>query len=117
MKIESLVPLSEATAYILLALGEERHGYVIMQVVEVLSGGSVSIGPGTLYGALSTMEAQKLVEQTRTEGRRKYYRRLPAGDEILAMQTGRYQRFLDACVQEAARQAQAWTEGGRHEDT
>ncbi len=111
MKIESLVPLSEATAYILLALGEERHGYAIMQIVDQLSAGIVSIGPGTLYGALSTMEAQNLMAQTRSEGRRKYYRRLPAGDEILALQIQRYCRFLAA-----ARQAQASSEGEEHED-
>ena len=43
--IDKLLPLSEATYYILLALNEPAHGYAIMQQVEAISEGAVKIGP------------------------------------------------------------------------
>jgi len=48
-------PLTEAVYYILLSLYEPAHGYGIMQNVGQLSGGRVSLGPGTLYGALGAL--------------------------------------------------------------
>lgn len=95
--------MSEASAYILLALAEENHGYAIMQMTEDASRGRVGIGPGTLYGALATMEEQGLIEQTRIEGRRKYYRRREAGSRLLAGQAERYRRFLELFDAESAR--------------
>ena len=47
------LPLTETTAYILIALAEPMHGYALMQKVEVMSQGTVRIGPGTLDGAFS----------------------------------------------------------------
>ncbi len=46
-------PLSEATFLILLTLADKpRHGYSILQEVDSLSGGRVSLSTGTLYGAI-----------------------------------------------------------------
>ena len=67
------LPLSEATFYVLACLHEPLHGYAIMQKVDALSEGSVSIGPGTLYGAFATLEKQGLVVKVREEERRKVY--------------------------------------------
>lgn len=47
--------LTEAVFYILLSLHRPMHGYGIMQNVEGLSGGRVSLAAGTLYGALTTL--------------------------------------------------------------
>ncbi len=52
---ESLGALTEAVYYILLSLFEPMHGYGIMQNVKTLSRGRVSMGAGTLYGAISTL--------------------------------------------------------------
>ena len=49
--ITKYLPLTESTAYILLALSEPLHGYGVMQKVKDLSENTVAIGPGTLYGA------------------------------------------------------------------
>ena len=46
---------TEAVYCILLALHEPMHGYGIMQRVQALSRGRVTLGTGTLYGALSTL--------------------------------------------------------------
>ena len=50
MKRNKHLPLTETTYYILLALLEPGHGYVIMQRVEDLSDGDVRIAAGTMYG-------------------------------------------------------------------
>lgn len=48
-------PLTEALFYILLAVRKPVHGYGIIQEVEEMTGGRVSLGPGTLYGAINTL--------------------------------------------------------------
>ena len=85
------LPLSEATYYILVALDEPLHGYAIMQKVETISEGSVVIGPGTLYGAFSTLEKQGLIEKVKEEERRKSYALTARGREVLAEQLRRLQ--------------------------
>ena len=62
------LPLSEAFYCILLALAEPLHGYGIMQKVEAGSEGAVRIGPGTLYGALTALEKEKLITLFRRGG-------------------------------------------------
>ncbi len=85
------LPLSEATFYILVALDEPLHGYAIMQKVEAMSEGSVVIGPGTLYGAFSTLEKQGLIEKVKEEERRKSYALTERGRVVLAEQLRRLQ--------------------------
>ena len=48
-------PLTEALFYILLAVRKPVHGYGIIQEVEEMTGGRVRLGPGTLYGAISSL--------------------------------------------------------------
>lgn len=48
-------PLTEALFYILLAVRKPVHGYGIIQEVEEMTVGRVSLGPGTLYGAINTL--------------------------------------------------------------
>lgn len=48
-------PLTEALFYILLATRKPAHGYGIIQEVSQLTAGRVSLGPGTLYGAINTL--------------------------------------------------------------
>jgi DNA-binding PadR family transcriptional regulator len=67
------LPLTEATAYILLALTEPLHGYGVMQKAETLSEGTVKLGPGTLYGAFSSLESEGLIRKVAEEDRRKSY--------------------------------------------
>jgi DNA-binding PadR family transcriptional regulator len=85
------LPLSEATFYILVALDEPLHGYAIMQKVEAISEGTVVIGPGTLYGAFTTLEKQGLIEKVKEEDRRKSYGLTERGREVLAEQLRRLQ--------------------------
>ena len=48
-------PLTEAVFYILLAARKPVHGYGIIQEVAEMTGGRVNLGPGTLYGAISSL--------------------------------------------------------------
>ena len=49
-------PLTETLFYILLAVRKPNHGYGIIQEVEKLTQGRVVLGPGTLYGAIQSLE-------------------------------------------------------------
>jgi DNA-binding PadR family transcriptional regulator len=88
-EIKKYLPLSEATYYILLTLVKPLHGYGVMQKVESISNGTVSIGPGTLYGAFTTLEKEKLIVMVKEEERRKSYMLTPRGREVLKEQISR----------------------------
>jgi DNA-binding PadR family transcriptional regulator len=77
------LPLSESTAYILLALSEPLHGYGVMQKVEAMSEGTVKLGPGTLYGAFSTLESEGLIIKVGEVDRRKSYTLTERGKSVL----------------------------------
>lgn len=81
--ITKYLPLTESTTYILLALAEPLHGYGVMQKVEAMSEGTVKLGPGTLYGAFSTLEAEKLIVKVEEVERRKSYTLTEKGRSLL----------------------------------
>ena len=87
--VADYLPLTEATYYILLMLVEPTHGYDVMQQVEARTGGTVTIGPGTLYGAFSTLEQQGLIRMVGQENRRKIYTLTDRGRAALAGQIER----------------------------
>ena len=82
-KSDKYLPLTESTAYILLALSEPLHGYGVMQKVEEMSQNTVRIGPGTLYGAFSTLEKEKLIIMVAEENRRKLYSLTEKGMQVI----------------------------------
>ena len=98
MEIDALrrrfLPLSESAFYILLSLRDERHGYGIMQDVGSLTNGRVQIGAGTLYGSLSKMEQQQIIEATAQEGRRKLYRLTEHGWQLLRLEIQRLEKLV-----------------------
>jgi DNA-binding PadR family transcriptional regulator len=95
--IRKFLPLSEATSYILLALNEPLHGYAVMQKIDKLSEGTVSVGPGTLYGAFTTLERDGLITKVGDEERRKIFKLTPFGRQVLKAQI----RRLDILVRQA----------------
>jgi DNA-binding PadR family transcriptional regulator len=68
-----------------------RHGYAIVGDVEQTVG--VTLGPGTLYGALARLEEHGLVEGLPGDQRRRPYRITVAGAEALAEQLTTMTRF------------------------
>lgn len=71
--MEKEIPLTEAVYYILLAVRKPNHGYGIIQEIEKLTGGRVSLGPGTLYGAIQTLQKKGWIRiySVDTESRKK----------------------------------------------
>ena len=92
-KASGFLPLTEATYYVLVSLVEPRHGYGIMQNVASISRKAVKLGPGTLYGALTNLLKQGLIERAgelESEGeRRKVYGLTKLGRSVLALETER----------------------------
>lgn len=82
--------LTEVTFYILLALHETRHGYAIMQFIEEKTNGRLSLGAGTLYGALSSLAEKKWIEPIGDDhGRKKEYLITNLGREIAQKELNR----------------------------
>ena len=75
--------LTEVTFYILLSLYSPKHGYAVMQFIEEKTGGRLSLGAGTLYGALNSMLEKGWIELFGdSEGRKKEYLITVKGKEI-----------------------------------
>jgi DNA-binding PadR family transcriptional regulator len=88
-EINKYLPLTESTYYILVALVEPLHGYGVMQKVETISEGTVTIGPGTLYGAFTALEKEGLIKMVKEEERRKSYALTAKGKQVLSEQIRR----------------------------
>ena len=75
--------LTEVTFYILLSLYTPKHGYAVMQFIEEKTDGRLSLGAGTLYGALNSLQDKKWIEPYGdSEGRKKEYHITAQGKEI-----------------------------------
>ena len=101
---ESFLPLTPAVFHILVTLADgEAHGYAMMQEVARRSGGSVRLGPGTLYGAIGRLLEDELIEETEErpdpemdDSRRRYYRLTELGGRVLAAETARLADLVKA---------------------
>lgn len=91
--------------HILLALaGEDLHGLGIAEEVERATGGSVELGPGTLYRSLKEMSGDGLIEEVDApaedaDPRRRYYRITSRGRVLLSEEAARLARVVDLARQ------------------
>ena len=75
--------LSDRATLVLTSLaGGEKHAYALTKDIEAFS--SVTLGAGTLYGALSRLEREGLIERLELDDRRYPYRITQLGREALA---------------------------------
>jgi DNA-binding PadR family transcriptional regulator len=74
-----------------------KHGYALARDIERFAG--VTLGPGTLYGAITTLEDNGLIEPTGHDERRRPYRLTAAGRAELTTAV----RSLSAIAAEGAR--------------
>lgn len=96
MKRDKNLPLTETIFYILLALLEPAHGYLIMQKVEELSNGHVRLAAGTLYGAIENLIKVKFIKPVPSEDkRRKVYLITDEGMEILRLDLERIKHMAN----------------------
>ncbi len=87
------IPMTETGFYILFCLQEEMHGYNIIQKVKEMTKGEIVIGAGTMYGSLSKMERDGLIQFVREEEKRKLYIITELGREILDIELRRIERL------------------------
>ena len=114
---EDLLPLTPAVFHILVALSEgERHGYAIMRQVSADTGGSLQLGPGTLYGCLKRMLTARLIEESDErpdpeldDERRRYYRITDFGARTVRAEA---QRLATAVTAARARRLLSRNAGG-----
>ena len=100
MKRDKNLPLTETVYYILLALTEPTHGYILMQKVEELSDGQVRLAAGTLYGAIENLLKKGFITSMPSDDvRRKVYAISPAGEAILRADYQRMTHILGVTEQ------------------
>ena len=86
------LPLSETQYLIMASLIRPAHGYAIMQHVEEITGNSVVIGPGTMYGTLKKLLRKELIRQVEApdgDERRITYSLTEGGRRLLELEIGR----------------------------
>jgi DNA-binding PadR family transcriptional regulator len=72
----------EPALLILISLADgPKHGYAMTEDIAAISG--VRFGPGTLYGAITRLEARGLIERLDSEDRRNPYRLTAIGARAL----------------------------------
>lgn len=96
--LPSMGRFSEPALLILETLaGGEQHGYAMME--EIRARHAISLGPGTLYGAIARLEEAGLIEPLPMVERRRPYRLTPAGQRALTDQLRCLHRFAAAGLQ------------------
>jgi len=88
--------LTEAVFYILLSLHEPMHGYAIMQNIEKLTEGRVTLGPGTLYGAITALVQKGWISIASAEqdSRKKEYVITKEGRSVFLTELDRLKELL-----------------------
>ena len=100
MRRDKNLPLTETVYYILLALTEPTHGYVLMQRVEELSDGQVRLAAGTLYGAIENLLRKGFItSMPSNDVRRKVYAISKTGEAILRMDYERMAQIISVTKQ------------------
>jgi transcriptional regulator len=94
-----------STELLILALLEARprHGYELARLIDIRSGGRLSLRVGSLYPILCRLEDKGLVAgrwvEKAGERRRRFYRLTPAGRTTLSEQRGVWEDFIAAINQ------------------
>jgi DNA-binding PadR family transcriptional regulator len=100
--LEKLLPLKANWFHILLCLvGQEQHGYGIMQEVLERTGGKVRLWPATLYGSLKKLIEEGLIAESDErpaadldDARRRYYKLTSLGSRVLELESARLEELV-----------------------
>jgi DNA-binding PadR family transcriptional regulator len=100
---DRLLPLPLAVFHMLLALAEgERHGYALKREIRQRTGGKLDLGSGALYGSISRMLEQGLIEESGDrpdphldDERRRYYRITPLGRRVARAEAARLRELVE----------------------
>ena len=91
-------PLTEALFYILLATRTPIHGYGIIQEVNELTKGKVNLGPGTLYGAINSLQNKgyiKLYSEEKESRKKKEYLITDDGKDAFRFEVQRLEEMVN----------------------
>lgn len=95
------IRMTPAFFFLLLTLTDESlHGHAMGREVEERSGGSIALGPGSLYWSLGRLADVGLIEECdppadETDDRRRYYGLTEHGRRVLARETATLERIVD----------------------
>lgn len=106
-----LLPLAPSQFFVLFALAEgEKHGYRIMQDVNLLSNGTLRMGPATLYTTIQKLSDLGFIEEisSRADDRRRTYRLKGKGRRLLDAEFSRQHDVLAL-----AKRRKVFSAGGR----
>ena len=87
--IKKHLPMTETAFYILLALNEPRHGYGITKFVAELTDNRIKLGSGTVYGTLTKMQKDKLIDVYDDSDKKIIYEITDIGREVLKAEIAR----------------------------
>ena len=93
MPREKFQTLTEQMFYIQLSLRRECCGTDIMTQVHSVTGGRVSVGPGTLYNLLESFLTAGMIRETKVEGRKRSYIITDVGEKALQDEYDRLMRL------------------------
>ena len=94
-----LLPLTPAMFYVLVALADgQTHGYAILKDVEELTGGSVRLSTGTLYGIIKRLLGDGLIRESglaaKDDDRRRSYELTAFGRDVARAEAARLEHTL-----------------------
>jgi len=95
--LDNNTPLTEAIFYILLAVRTPNHGYGIIQDVSEMTDGRVTLGPGTLYGAINSMVTKgwiSLYSEDKESRKKKEYLITNTGKEVFQNEVKRLNELI-----------------------
>lgn len=102
---DSLLPLTPAIFHILLVLADgEKHGYSIMQEVDTLTEGQMTLATGTLYRSIKKLLQDGLIQEvpesarppeSEDDERRRYYRLTDFGRRVVSAEARRLSNLVN----------------------
>jgi DNA-binding PadR family transcriptional regulator len=109
---DDLLPLPAPVFHILLSLAEgERHGYALKREIARRTDGKLTLGAGALYGSISKLLAQGLIEESDErpdphldDERRRYYRITPFGRKVAQAEAARMRELVQLAAARLGRE-------------
>lgn len=95
--MDNNTPLTEALFYILLAVRSPNHGYGIIQDISEMTDRRVTLGPGTLYGAINSLLAKgwiSLYSEDKESRKKKEYLITSLGKEVFTNEVNRLNELI-----------------------
>jgi len=85
--------LTDLAYLVLVSLTTPCHGYLIMNKIEEVTEGNVSIGPASLYTTLKKLTQAKFIQLLEDDGNKKVYGLTDNGYETLKIEIKKRERY------------------------